>query len=71
VQCSTALEAGVRHAHALAMLEEVLPQAKPESFSLPRPRHERARQLDPFAAEPKDGRAVEIIAQESRRKKHR
>jgi len=46
------------------MLEEVLPQAKPESFSL-RSRHERARQLaDYFAAESKDGRPVEIIAQE-------
>jgi hypothetical protein len=55
---------GARHAHALAMLEDVLPQAKPESFSLPRPRHERARQLaDYFAGEPKDGRPVEIIAQ--------
>ncbi len=56
---------GARHAHALAMLEELLPEAKPESFSLPRPRHERARRLaDYFAAQPQDGRPVEIIAGE-------
>jgi AraC-like DNA-binding protein len=56
---------GARHAHALALLEEVLPEAKPESFSLPRPRHERARKLaDYFAAQPNDGRSVEIIAAE-------
>jgi AraC-like DNA-binding protein len=56
---------GARHAHALALLEEVLPEAKPESFSLPRPLHERARKLaDYFAARPNDGRPVEIIAAE-------
>jgi len=56
---------GQRHAHALALLEAVLPEAKPESFSLPRPRHERARKLaDYFTAEPDDGRPVEIIAAE-------
>jgi AraC-like DNA-binding protein len=54
---------GARHAHALALLEELLPEAKPESFCLPRPRHERARQLaDYFAAQPQDSRPVEIIA---------
>jgi len=54
---------GPRHAHALALLEEVLPEVKPESFSLPRPRHERARKLaDHFAAQPNDGRPVELIA---------
>jgi len=43
----------------------MLPDAKPESFSLPRPRHERARMLaDYFAAQPSDGRAVEIIAEQ-------
>jgi AraC-like DNA-binding protein len=52
-----------RHAHALALLETLLPGARPESFSLPRPRHERARMLaDYFAAQPNDGRSVEIIA---------
>jgi AraC-like DNA-binding protein len=54
-----------RHVHALALLEEVLPAAKPESFSLPRPRHERARMLaDYFSAQPGDGRSVEMIAAE-------
>jgi AraC-like DNA-binding protein len=53
------------HAHALALLEEVLPKVKPESFSLPRPRQERARRLaDYFAANPDDARPVEIIATE-------
>jgi len=56
---------GPKHAHELALLEEVLPEAKPESFSLPRPRHERARMLaDYFAAQPNDARPVEIIAGE-------
>jgi AraC-like DNA-binding protein len=56
---------GARHAHALALLEEVLPEAKPESFSLPRPQHERARKLaDYFAVQPNDGRSVELIAAE-------
>lgn len=58
-------ERGTRHAHALALLEEILSEAKPESFSLPRPRHERARKLaDYFAGQPNDGRPVEIIAAE-------
>jgi len=60
-----ASQRGTRHAHALALLEEMLPDAKPESFSLPRPRHERARKLaDYFAAQPRDSRPVEIIAAE-------
>ncbi len=60
-----ASQRGARHAHALALLEDVLPEAKPESFSLPRPRHERARMLaDYFAAQPHDGRTVELIAAE-------
>jgi len=60
-----ASQRGVRHAHALALLEELLPEARPESFVLPRPRHDRARQLaDYFAAQPGDGRPVEIIAAE-------
>lgn len=60
-----ASQRGPRHAHALAILEEVLPETRPESFSLPRPRHDRARKLaDYFAAQPDDGRSVEIIAAE-------
>ncbi len=60
-----ASQRGERHAHALALLEAVLPEAKPESFSLPRPRHERARRLaDYFATQPNDGRPVELIATE-------
>jgi AraC-like DNA-binding protein len=60
-----ASQRGPRHAHALAMLEEILPQAKPESFSLPRPRHARARKLaDYFSAQPGDSRPVEVIAAE-------
>jgi AraC-like DNA-binding protein len=60
-----ASQRGPRHAHALALLEEVLPEAKPESFSLPRPKHDRARKLaDYFSAQPHDARSVEIIAAE-------
>jgi AraC-like DNA-binding protein len=65
--CSAPLPSNrdIRHAHALALLEAILPEAKPESFSLPRPRHERARKLaDYFASQPQDGRPVEIIAGE-------
>lgn len=55
---------GDKHAHALALLEELLRSAKPESFSLPRPRHERARMLaDYFTAHPDDGRPVQTIAE--------
>jgi AraC-like DNA-binding protein len=58
-----ASQRGTRHAHALALLENVLPEARPESFSLPRPRSERARKLaDHFATQPDDGRPVELIA---------
>jgi AraC-like DNA-binding protein len=54
-----------RHAHALALLEEVLPAAKAESFSLPRPKTERAQRLaDHFTNRPDDGRALEIVAAE-------
>jgi AraC-like DNA-binding protein len=54
-----------RHAHALALLEELLPVAKAESFSLPRPKSERARKLaDHFTSRPEDGRALEIVAAE-------
>jgi AraC-like DNA-binding protein len=60
-----ASQRGARHAHGLALLEELLRDAKPESFSLPRPRHERARKLaDYFATQPKDSRPVEIVAAE-------
>ncbi len=52
-----------RHAHALALLEELLPMAKSESFSLPRPTSERARKLaNYFASHPQDGRALELVA---------
>ena len=55
----------VRHAHALALLELTLPQAKAESFSLPRPKSERARKLaDHFTSQPHDGRALELVAAE-------
>jgi AraC-like DNA-binding protein len=60
-----ASQRGPRHVHALALLEEMLPEARPESFSLPRPRHERARMLaDYFSAHPNDGRSVELVAAE-------
>lgn len=58
-----ASERGTKHVHALALLEELLAGVRPESFSLPRPRHERARLLaDYFASKPEDSRPVEIIA---------
>lgn len=54
-----------RHAHAFSLLRELLPEAKPESFALPRPRSERARKLaDHLTAHPQDGRALEIIVAE-------
>jgi AraC-like DNA-binding protein len=54
-----------RHAHALALLEELLPAAKAESFSLPRPNSERARRLaDYLTSRPQDGRSLEIVAAE-------
>lgn len=54
-----------RHAHALALLEALLPEARPESFSLPRPRHDRARKLaDHITANPQDGRPLELVAAE-------
>ena len=54
-----------RHAHALALLEQFLPLAKAESFSLPRPTSERARRLaDHFTSHPDDGRALELVAAE-------
>ncbi|MEJ0100388.1 MAG: AraC family transcriptional regulator [Pseudomonadota bacterium] len=54
-----------RHAHAWALLEQMLPQAKTESFSLPRPTSERARKLaDQFTNNPHDARALEIVAAE-------
>ncbi len=60
-----ASQRGPRHGHALALLGELLPEARPESFSLARPHNERARRLaDYFTAHPEDGRAVEIIATE-------
>jgi len=56
---------GPRHAHALALLTELLAEAKVDSFSLPRPRSDRARKLADFlAARPNDGRALEVIAGE-------
>ncbi len=42
-----------------------LPAAKAESFSLPKPKSERARKLaDHFTSRPEDGRALEIVAAE-------
>jgi AraC-like DNA-binding protein len=54
-----------RHAHALALLAELLPNATVDSFVLPRPKSERACELaDYFTGRPDDGRAVEIVAAE-------
>lgn len=54
-----------RHGHALALLEELLVAARPESFSLPRPKSERARKLAAhFTSRPDDGRPLEIVAAE-------
>ncbi len=56
---------GPRHVHALALLTEFLADAKPDSFSLPRPRSDRARKLaDYLSAHPGDSRALEIVAGE-------
>jgi transcriptional regulator GlxA family with amidase domain len=60
-----ASQRGPQHADALVLLAKLLPEAKPESFTLARPRSERARKLaDYFTAHPEDGRAVEVIAAE-------
>jgi AraC-like DNA-binding protein len=60
-----ASQRGARHAHALALLEEVLPEARSESFSLPRPCDPRARRFaDYLVARPDDGRPVELIAEQ-------
>jgi transcriptional regulator GlxA family with amidase domain len=54
-----------RHMHALALLTSLLPHAKAESFSLPRPSSPRARKLaEHFTLKPEDGRALEIVAME-------
>jgi AraC-like DNA-binding protein len=54
-----------RHAQALALLETLLPLARAEAFSLPRPASSRARKLaDHFTAVPEDARALEIVAQD-------
>jgi AraC-like DNA-binding protein len=54
-----------RHENALALLGQLLPLAKAESFSLPRPASARARKLaDHFASHPHDGRALEIVVAE-------
>ncbi len=51
-----------RHETALTLLCQLLPLAKAESFSLPRPASARARKLaDHFAGNPQDGRALEIV----------
>ena len=60
-----ASQRGLRHAHAFALLGELLPEAKPESFTLPRPRSERARKLaDYLTLHPQDARALEIVVAE-------
>jgi len=57
-----ASQRGPRHAHALALLTELLVDAKVDSFSLPRPRSDRARKLaDYLTAHPDDGRSLEAI----------
>jgi AraC-like DNA-binding protein len=56
---------GPRQAHALALLTDLLADAREDSFSLPRPRSDRARKLaDYFTAHPNDGRSLEIVAAE-------
>jgi AraC-like DNA-binding protein len=60
-----ASQRGPRHAHAFALLREMLPEAKPESFTLPRPRSERARKLaDYLTAYPQDARSLEVVVGE-------
>ena len=60
-----ASQRGPRHAHALALLTPLLTEAKPQSFTLPRPRSERARKLaDYLAARPDDGRSLELVVAE-------
>jgi AraC-like DNA-binding protein len=60
-----ASQRGPRHAHALMLLTDFLADAKADSFSLPRPRGDRARKLaDYFTAHPDDGRSLEIVAAE-------
>jgi AraC-like DNA-binding protein len=54
-----------RHAHALALLEALLPAATADGFSLPRPKSDRARKLaDHIASRPDDARPLEIVAAE-------
>ena len=54
-----------RHAHALALLEQLLAGAKAQSFSLPKPKSDRARKLaEYFTSRPDDGRSLEIVAAE-------
>ncbi len=56
---------GPRHAHALALLTDLLAHAKVDSFSLPRPSSDRARKLaDYLTAHPNDGRALEVVVAE-------
>lgn len=54
-----------RHEHALALLTQLLAAAKPEFFSLPKPKSERARKLaEYFAQRPDDGRSLEAVTAE-------
>ena len=58
-------ERGERHAHALALLEDLIRSSTPDTITLPRPRSDRARKLaDHFAANPRDSRSVQLIADE-------
>jgi len=60
-----ASQRGSQHALALQLLADLLQQARPESFTLPLPRSERARRLaDHFTTQPHDGRPLEIVAAE-------
>ncbi|HET7134111.1 MAG TPA: AraC family transcriptional regulator [Gammaproteobacteria bacterium] len=60
-----ASQRGPKHAHALALLTPLLAEATPQSFTLPRPRSERARKLaDYLTTRPSDGRSLELVAAE-------
>jgi AraC-like DNA-binding protein len=60
-----ASQRGPAHAHALILLAQLLGDATPQSFALPRPRDARARRLaDHFSAHPDDGRALEVVVAE-------
>jgi AraC-like DNA-binding protein len=60
-----ASQRGPAHSHALLLLAQLLNGAKPESFSLPRPRDLRARRLaEYFSVHRDDGRALDVVVAE-------